>query len=373
MGWLSFFAVFIRQLDLSCVRNISQASLVFDPRFNFICGANGVGKTSLLEALYYLVSGKSFRTPRIRQFIQHNQREMFLFAGVCTVDTETDLHDTNVRDVKVGVRKNLAHASEIKINGVAQASLLPLATLLPMQVIAPDRASLVDDDAECRRRFLDWGVFHVEQNFPFLWKKLRNVVKQRNALLKQPLDGLQMHSWNQMLASLSEQITEMRRRYLAQLENSFRCLVQDPAFEIRLEQGWPSDRTLADCLQSSMMSDKCIGYSQYGAHRADVKLLYNAQPAKHRLSRGQRKLFNVYLVLAQIHHLYHSQGKRTICLIDDLASELDVVNRGKIYQLLNALDCQVFITGILVDPVLVEHAYPLKLFHVEHGCFQCLD
>ena len=355
--------MFIRQLDISHVRNITQAALVFDAQFNFFFGANGVGKTSVLEALYFLVSGKSFRTPRLRNFIQKDQQELLLFAAIGTGSLD--------RDVKLGMRKHLAQAIEIKVNGEPQNSVLPIATLVPMHVIAPDRASLIDDDAECRRRFLDWGVFHVEQGFSVLWKQLRHVVKQRNALLKQHTSWLELESWSQLLLNLSAQIQILRADYLEQLEKSFRTLVTDPGFEIKLDQGWPSDRDLDECLKTSMLLDKRLGYSQYGAHRADVKLLYNGQLAKLHLSRGQRKLFNIYLVLAQIHHLYHAHGKRTVCLIDDLASELDVVNRKKIYELLNALDCQMFITGITVDPVLVEQNYKLKLFHVEQGRFRC--
>jgi DNA replication and repair protein RecF len=355
--------VFIRQLDISNVRNINHAALVFDYKFNFFCGANGVGKTSVLEALYFLVSGKSFRTPRLRHFVQFGQQELLLFAGIDSAN--------NDRDVKVGIRKHLAQPVEIKLNGEVQSSLLPVAMLIPMHVIAPDRSSLIDDDAECRRRFLDWGVFHVEQGFSVLWKQLRHVVKQRNALIKQQADCLELESWNQLLLSLSIQIQTMRADYLKQLEASFRVLVADPAFSMQLDQGWPIDRTLQACLQTSMLLDKRLGYSQYGAHRADVKLLYNGQLAKSHLSRGQRKLFNIYLVLAQIHHLYHAHGKRTICLIDDLASELDASNRKNVYQQLNALDCQMFITGITIDPVLVQQNYKLKLFHVEQGHFRC--
>ncbi len=356
--------MFIRNIAVSNVRNITTLSLEFDSKFNFFWGENGAGKTSMLEALFFIVSGRSFRTARLRNFIQQNQQQLSLFACVSSSHFQ--------RDIKIGVRKHLSETLDIKFNGEVQTSLIPIAQAIPMQVIAPDRSSLIDDDAETRRRFIDWGVFHVEHDFSVLWKKLRHVVKQRNALLKQRAEILQIESWNTLLSSLSLQIQKMRALYIKGFESSFHILLPDSAqhFEIILDQGWPTDRSLDECLRASLTQDKRLGYSQFGAHRADLKLLYNGQIAKSHLSRGQRKLFNIYLAMAHVHCLYTIYGKRTVCLIDDLASELDSLNRKFIYQCLNSLQSQVFITGITVDPVLQAQNYKFKLFHVEQGCFR---
>jgi DNA replication and repair protein RecF len=354
--------MFIRELSVSNLRNLLDLSLVFDEKINAFWGDNGAGKTSLLEALFFLVAGRSFRVTRLRNLLTHHQQTLMLFACV---------QMPQQRDIKIGLRKNLQQAFEIKINGEMQSSLLPVAQVIPMQVIAPDRASLVDDDAETRRRYIDWGVFHVEPHFPLLWKQLRYVVKQRNSLLKQQVDSTQFLPWNQLLLSLSLQIQQMRFDYVKGLVEIFQTFleVDNDAFQLVLDPGWPQERSLEECLQSSLLQDKRLGYSQYGAHRADLKLLYNGQLAKTQLSRGQRKLLNVRLLMAQIQYLFKVHGKNSVCLIDDLASELDAASREKIYQALQGMQSQVFITGVNLDPVLLKQKRAMKVFHVEQGGF----
>ncbi|NBX74954.1 MAG: hypothetical protein EBQ92_00160 [Proteobacteria bacterium] len=209
----------------------------------------------------------------------------------------------------------------------------------------------------------------MEPEFVGYWRRLRQVVQQRNALLKQPRSDAQLLGWTALLVQLSMHIQQLRLQYITGFVQYLNVLLGEDAkcFQVQLEQGWPADQALDTCLDRGLEQDKRMGFTRFGAHRADLKLLYNGQLAKQVLSRGQKKLFNARLMMAQLKHLFRDHARQSISLLDDLSAELDEENRYKIYQSLNDLQSQVFITGVQLDPVLVSNEFSLKMFHVERG------
>ena len=197
----------IAQLEISHFRNLEQVSLSPSPRLNIIVGKNGSGKTSLLEAVNFLGSARSFRTPHSKQLISFAHDQFILFAKIAAADVP----------VSVGISKD-QNAMTIKVANRVVASASILAELLPVQIINPDVHKLLEEGPRYRRRFIEWGVFHVKPNYLPLWQQCRHILKQRNAALKQNLSLNEINQWDLALVEITETITAMREQYLANLQ-----------------------------------------------------------------------------------------------------------------------------------------------------------
>src|SRR5271166_5070769 len=163
----------IRRVQVTDFRCLQSAALEFDPRFTLISGANASGKTSLLEALYVLGRGRSFRTRRLEHLIRRGSERFIVFGEV----------DAFGRRVALGVEGSPAGV-RAKLGGAKATSLAELAPFLPVQIIDPEIHRLIEEGPSRRRRFLDWGVFHVEPQFVQHWQSYYQVLKQRNAALR---------------------------------------------------------------------------------------------------------------------------------------------------------------------------------------------
>src|SRR3954470_1261896 len=163
----------LAELRIENLRCIESASFEFSPELNLIAGENGAGKTSVLEAIFLLGRGRSFRTRSSERLIRHQQPRLTVFG-------RTD--DAPVR--QAGVEIAADGGTRARINGEAAGSLLELSGVFPVQAIDPEIHKLVDQGAERRRRWLDWFVFHVEPTFAAHWSRYNRALKQRNAALR---------------------------------------------------------------------------------------------------------------------------------------------------------------------------------------------
>ena len=352
----------IAQLEISHFRNLEQVSLFPSPKLNIILGKNGSGKTSLLEAINFLGSARSFRTPHSKHLISFGREQFVLFAKLAVADVP----------VSIGIAKDKDRMS-IKIANQVVCNSSALAELLPVQVINPDVHKLLEDGPRYRRRFIEWGVFHVKQNYFGMWQQCRHILKQRNAALKQNLPSKEIRHWDIALVEISEQLTTLRQQYLVSLQPFLDDLMQKikglPDISIRLEKGWPKSKTLEEALKETIESDKQKGFTQYGPHRADLKILIGSMEAKHVVSRGQQKLVTALMKVAQTQYLENEErGATPVLLIDDLPAELDQDYREDLMKEIAGLRSQVFVTA--TDRSLLEIARTPnsgKVFHVEHG------
>ncbi|PJE79690.1 DNA replication and repair protein RecF [invertebrate metagenome] len=351
----------IQTLDITNIRNIAFASLKPSSDINVLYGANGSGKTSVLEAIYMVGLARSFRSSRIRPVIRSGQNRCVVFAQAGKA---------------IGVERNLGNDGFlIKVAGERVMSLAELAQLLPVQVINSDTFSLLEGTPSARRHFLDWGVFHMKQSVFFpAWKRLQKSLKQRNSLLRHGrLSSLELASWNHAFIRSAEVIDELRQTYIEQLTPVFLRLLNELSefddISINYYRGWDNSVSLEEVLQAGLERDQISGYTHAGPQRADIKIRLGKISAIDRLSRGQIKLVVCALKLAQA-TLYSSlQDKNCLLLIDDLPSELDSVHRKTLCQLLQKLACQVFITCVDKE-TLADCWLPgsdIRVFHVEQG------
>ena len=353
----------IEQLEISNFRNLKKVSLTPSPHINALFGDNGSGKTSLLEAIYFLGTARSFRTPHSKQAIMFGQPQFVVFAKIVAEGGAS---------VPVGVSKD-PQSITIKIANRPVNNSSALAELLPVQLINPDVHKMLEEGPRYRRRFLEWGLFHVKPNYFQHWQECRHILKQRNAALKQNLSGREIDQWNRALCEKSELINRQREEYLQALQPVITELLdrspQLPKVEITLSKGWPKNKTLEQALTENLETDRSRGFTQHGPHRADLSITCQGIKAKDVVSRGQQKIITAIMKLAQLQLLTETKSpSRSVLLVDDLPAELDPKFRELLLSIVRDQRAQVFVTATETSLLQPQSATSdLRMFHVEHG------
>jgi DNA replication and repair protein RecF len=357
----------LAQLQLTEFRNIQSASLQFSPSMNLICGENGSGKTSVLEAIYLLAHGRSFRTSKAHKMIRNQQAHLVLHGKV----------NWSLQLLSVGMQRDRTGDWQLKLNGEKVTRIADIASLLPVQLITPESFRLFFGGPKERRQFFDLGLFHVEPSFYELWVLFNKVLKQRNALLKskQPYND-SYKFWDQQLADAAVAIQKLRQAYVSHLSLVLQPLLLPITaladLELELVPGWSCKQgdaaELLIQLQENFQSDLKVGYTQLGPQKADLRIKVAGDYVDEFLSRGQLKVLLFALKVAQSNLIFSSGHKQPLLLIDDLASELDDQSKRYIFSFLHHINSQVFITAIEAAQVLPHVSdTEVGLFHVEHG------
>jgi DNA replication and repair protein RecF len=347
----------LSSLSITTFRNLSSINIKPDKGLNLIVGKNAAGKTSLLEAIFYLSYGRSFRSSQTRDLISYDTE---FFRLVSQLNDET----------LIGLEKALKSQS-VRVNRKTVLRISDLSILLPVVVLHPDSHQLITSGPEHRRQFMDWGVFHVEHQFLLSWKKYKKALSQRNAALRLHQSDKLCSLWNNELIEHALIIENHRLSYLNlvtdEINRLARVLFTDSSISLDYRRGWPDDISYDDYLQSSLHKDKEKGFTQSGPHRADIKIKVDGKSAQTSLSRGQQKKLVALLKISQLSLFSKQSNRRCILLYDDLPAELDPSNQDKIMSILSELDIQVFITAIHRDLINCKYWDEYKVFHVEHG------
>lgn len=344
----------LAELRIENLRCISSAAMEFSPELNLIAGENGAGKTSVLEAIFLLGRGRSFRTRISERLIQHNQTALTVFG-------RTD----SIPAVGSGIEVS-RDGTRARINGENAASLLELSAVLPVQAIDPEIHKLIEQGPERRRRWLDWLVFHVEPTFGNQWSRYQRALKQRNAALR--AGGRDFAPWDPTLVEAGEAITRARHGALDRLEPYLKRMFaafSGLAIEVGFHPGWGAERSLEEQLRANLERDRDRGVTQSGPHRADVELRMKGRVAREILSRGQQKLTAVAMIVSQLQLLRDQLGMRATLLLDDPAAELDAQNLHRLFAELTSLQCQMIATSLTPETALFQA--PKATFHVEQG------
>lgn len=351
----------IKTLSIYTFRNLSEAHLSLSPFFNLIAGENGAGKSSILEAIYFLSHGRSFRGNVLEPLIQFNQQKMILQALIAT-PTENE--------VSIGVMKSLVEEGQIKIGGSVCHSAAELAALLPVQLLNADSFDLLNGGPTFKRQWMDWGLFHVEHSYGELWRQYHRVLKQRNAALKRD-ESAAVRCWDEELAQMGEQMALQRIYYIEAIMplcNTIFSRFCDFSFVFQYDRGWNAGLPLLEALQGGLSRDQHLGYTGAGPHRADLRLTIEDKPVQTILSRGQQKWLIYSLKLAQGLWLRQQTGKSCVYLLDDVPAEWDEHRQQVLIAVLRDMASQVLITGIDLSYLLeLVVNLPVKMFHVEHG------
>ncbi|MEQ6885639.1 DNA replication/repair protein RecF [Salicola sp. Rm-C-2C1-2] len=360
------------ELRIHHFRNIEHQKLQFSPRLNLIHGDNGSGKTSLLEAVYYLATARSFRSSNHRRVVQEGHASLTLFGSVS---------DPVRGSIRLGLEREPGNKRGVRLqrNGESIRSIAALARLLPVSVIEPGTFELVAGGPGNRRRFLDWLVFHVEHWFSGVWQEAQRALKQRNHLLRHGIiDAASIGPWNARVADLGERLNQGREEGFRRFRDEFEAMQKRSGtgwlatVSLVFSPGWDTEKRLDAVLAGNLEAEARAGFSLYGPNRADIRIRVGKQPASEVLSRGQQRSLVVLMKVAQMRVL-QSVGCQGICLLDDIHAELDADNQALLASELLALNTQVFLTGIKTPDAgalgnLMREHEP-SMFHVEHGRF----
>jgi DNA replication and repair protein RecF len=348
------------QLRLENLRNLVALELQFAPGLNLIVGPNGAGKTSVLEGAYLLSHAQSFRTGQIDALIRRGAERLILSAQVTR----------RSGPIRLGLARSV-DGWEAKLNGLPAPSLGNLLRECAVVCFEPGSHALISGGSAERRRFLDWGVFHVEPDFLIHARQYSRVLRQRNAALKQNAADAEMSAWDGALAAAGMPLARMRADYFSRFSDELVAVLRLLLPELgvptaEFSAGWPHGIELADALADARARDRARGHTTRGPHRADWAIRFERAPQREHLSRGQEKLCALACVLAQARVYAAAHGEWPIIALDDLASELDSMHQQLIVDLLSVASAQVLITGIEIPECLRDRA-PIQVFHVEHG------
>lgn len=324
------------RLDAADFRNFASASLAPSPRLNFLIGANASGKTSLLEAIYLLGRGRSFRTVRSQHLIRTGQSALTVGGR---------LAGPGARPLGVKIQRG---ERELHLDGKVVGSSLELIRAFPVQVIHPASIELLEGAPKQRRQFLDWGAFHAEPTFLDPWRRYAKALTQRNLLLREQR-AVDLPPWTHEVARYGKMVAASRSDYVARLNPLFSrvasVFLASGAFEIQIQNGWNSEDDLLETLNRDTAGDLRQGYTRAGPHKGEFALKVDGRPVRHLLSRGQAKLLVYALLLAQSELIEQNASATGCILIDDIASELDETHKARLLAYLGGRDIQCFVTA----------------------------
>ena len=357
--------MFLEEFHARHFRNLAEFRLRLSRDLNVISGDNAAGKSSLLEAICYLVSGRSFRTAKQNLLVTHDSEEFTLFGQFSS-------------STKIGISYNEAtKLKRIKLDGEATYSLSTIASLYPVQVLSPESYHLVDSGPLERRKYVDWLLFHVEHGYQKEWNIFQRLLKQRNAYLRLSRNEFQLSeldAWNVQYSRSALKINQFRKTAAEWLLPEVKKVLASINFEYvdNLSISYYSGYTgcLMDKLQESKERDLASGTTQYGPHKADLRLKVGKHLAKDLLSRGQKKLLVNSLYLAQTQILKLKTEKDSLFIVDDFSSELDESNQTVLVEALRKQkNVQIILSCLQADMLksLIKGYNNVKMFHVEHG------
>jgi DNA replication and repair protein RecF len=356
----------VTRLEARDIRCFERLALQPGPGLNLLTGANGAGKTSVLEALHLMAYGRSFRG-RVRDgLVRSGQEALEVFV-------EWGEAGAGGRLRKAGLR-HTGQAWEGRLDGAPVGQLSELCAALTVITFEPGSHALVDGGGEPRRRFLDWGLFHVEPDFFPIWRRYSRALKQRNALLKAGGSDALLDSWDRELAETGEHLARYRGHYLERLQPELRQMIArlSPALgegRFDYQSGWrQADLALADALLLARPRDRAVGHTTVGPHRADWRVALSSAPNREALSRGQAKLVALCALMAQASaHAGAQDAGWPVIVLDDLASELDREHQQRVLAYLLPSGAQVFLTGTDAPAWPARVPGDVARFHVEHG------
>lgn len=353
----------LQRIFVEQVRNLDQVTIEPSDRFNLFYGENASGKTSFLEALHLLAYARSFRSHHLSRVIQYQAPSMAVAGKIINPDK-------NIISVGIEQRAGRIH---MRAAGNALKKTSELARFLPLVIIHQESQQLFSQGPKFRRKFLDWGLFHVEQSFLPAWRRYQRALKQRNACLQKKSGQTACSAWDQELIASASTINQLRVDYCQEfLRLLNHCATQlldhADAIDIRYQPGWPREKKYAELLVEAYRRDVVLGYTGYGPHRADLRITLGGVPVRDALSRGQQKLLVCAMLISQAMLFIQRRQSPCIILIDDLAAELDEVHRQRVMDLVATLDAQIFVTGTHREVLETnQQSHDQKVFHVEHG------
>lgn len=360
--------MFVEKISLVNFKNYQQAEINLSNEINCFIGANGAGKTNVLDAVYYMSMCKSYMNPIDSQNIRFDESFFVLQGTWCKDDKSEDVYCA----IKKGQKK------VFKKNKVVYEKLAEHIGQFPAVMISPYDRNLILEGSDVRRKWMDGIIAQFDRNFLDNLIKYGKVLEQRNALLKNMsshgfFDRENISVWDEQLVRYGNVVFDERRRFIEDFipifEKYYKWLSSDKE-DVSLDyKSQLLDNNLNDLLQSAIKSDQRKQYTTVGIHKDDLVFTINGHPIKKFGSQGQQKSYLIALRLAQFEWLNIHLGKKPILLLDDIFDKLDNMRVKRLMEMVSNHDFgQVLITDTdidRVDSIFRKINIPYKSFLVE--------
>ncbi|CAM3487664.1 DNA replication/repair protein RecF [Elizabethkingia occulta] len=339
----------IQSIRLNNFKNHAFRQFDFSPQINCFVGNNGVGKTNILDALYYLSVGKSFLGNTDQNNILQGE-EFFNIEAVVADDEKENI---------IKVQQPLNSKKIIKKNDKSYERLADHIGFLPSVIISPYDNNLISDSGEARRRFLDGMISQTDTEYLFHIIQYQKTIQQRNALLKafqknRFFDADSLEIYQHHLIKSGNIIHEKRKAFnekFSPIVQKFYQLISDGKEDIEINyQSDLSEQDFEAILVQNLEKDRILTYTSRGTHKDDLIFLMRQFPLKKTGSQGQQKTFLISLKLAQMQMIKDITGKSPILLLDDIFDKLDDNRVSQLIALVNKENFgQIFITDTHKD------------------------
>lgn len=336
--------MYLQKLSLVNFKNLESQSFDFQQKINCFVGNNGVGKTNILDAIYYLSFAKSYFNSVAVQNIRHGEA-FFMIEGDYILN---DRNEKIVCSLKKGQKKVL------KRNGKSYEKFSEHIGQLPLVIISPADRDLVTEGSDTRRKFIDGVISQQNKNYLKDLLSYNKVLSQRNALLKyfaanRTFDALNLEVYNEQLSEYGARIFEVRKVFLEKFipifNEKYQIISDDKETVNLVYKSQLNDFSMKDLLQQSLEKDKMLQYTSSGIHKDDLSFEIGEYPIKKFGSQGQQKSYLIALKLAQFEFIKQQSNVVPILLLDDIFDKLDEKRVSQIIDLVNNDEFgQIFIT-----------------------------
>ena len=363
----------LRNLTILNYKNIAEAQLELSAKMNCFIGRNGMGKTNVLDAVYYLSFCRSASNPIDSQVIRHDEAFCMLEGSYADSAEASEVSEVISVGIKRGQKKHFRR------NKKEYRRLSEHIGLIPLVVVSPSDTLLIEGGSDERRRLMDVVISQYDHSYIDALSRYNNAHQQRNILLKQEdpaPDLLLLQLWEEQMAEAGETLYQKRAAFIDELTPVFQdyyARISGGQEQVALRYVSHCQRgPLLDVIQRDRHKDLAVGYSLHGAHRDDLEFLLGSHPMKREGSQGQNKTYVIALKLAQFDFLRRTASQTTpLLLLDDIFDKLDADRVEQIVRLVSGDSFgQIFITDTNrdhLDQILSTTALDYKIFHVDHG------
>ncbi len=358
----------LKQISVLNYKNIEQADLSFSAKLNCFFGKNGMGKTNLLDAVYFLSFCKSSLNPIDSQNMMHTQ-DFFMIQGLY------EAPDGASEEIYCGMKRRCK--KQFKRNKKEYSRLSDHIGFIPLVLVSPSDSDLIAGGSEERRKFMDVVISQYDKEYLDALIKYNKAMAQRNTLLKSdaPVDEELFLIWEEMMAQSGEVIHQKRAKFIEEfvpIFQSFYSFISQDKEQVELSyESHAKDAVLLEVLKQNRQKDQIMGYSLKGIHKDDLSMQLGGFPIKREGSQGQNKTFLIALKLAQFDFLKRAGNKSPLLLLDDIFDKLDASRVEQIVKLVSGDSFgQIFITDTNrehLDQILYNIGSDYKMFEVMNG------
>lgn len=319
----------LNSLSILNYKNIAQADLAFPAKINCFVGNNGMGKTNLLDAIYYLSFCKSHSNSIDSQNIKHE-------ADFLMIQGKYELRE-NEEDIYCGIKRR--QKKQFKRNKKEYQRLADHIGLLPLVLISPNDDGLIADGSDERRKFMDGVISQYNSQYLNALMQYNHALKQRNALLKDEtmVDVTLFEIWEEQMVLHGNYIFGERKqfveRFIPMFQQIYSFISEDKEQVGLVYKSQLDEADLAEKLSKNRERDRLIGFSMNGIHKDELEMSLADHPMKRVGSQGQNKTYLISLKLAQFNFLKQTHGVNPILLLDDIFDKLDEKRVTKIVEL----------------------------------------